>query len=45
MTVLTGSVRLWQVIVLAVIFGIFSAVDNPATPPSSSPPILTTAAG
>jgi MFS family permease len=29
-TVLTGSVRLWQVIVLAVLFGILSAVDNPA---------------
>src|SRR5580692_10064008 len=28
--VLTGSVRLWQVIVLAVLFGLFSAVDNPA---------------
>ncbi|MEV6116314.1 MFS transporter [Streptomyces sp. NPDC052109] len=29
-SVLTGSVRLWQVIVLAVVFGMFSAVDNPA---------------
>ncbi|HJY00615.1 MAG TPA: MFS transporter, partial [Streptosporangiaceae bacterium] len=29
-SVLTGSVRLWQVVVLAVLFGIFSAVDNPA---------------
>jgi MFS family permease len=28
--VLTGNVRLWQVVVLAVLFGIFSAVDNPA---------------
>jgi MFS family permease len=28
--VLTGDVRLWQVVVLAVAFGIFSAVDNPA---------------
>jgi len=28
--VLTGKVRLWQVVVLAVLFGIFSAVDNPA---------------
>jgi MFS family permease len=28
--VLTGDVRLWQVIVLAVLFGLFSAVDNPA---------------
>ena len=28
--VLTGDIRLWQVIVLAVLFGIFSAVDNPA---------------
>ena len=28
--VLTGNVRLWQVVVLAVAFGIFSAVDNPA---------------
>src|ERR1700751_964932 len=28
--VLTGDVRLWQVVVLAVLFGIFSAVDNPA---------------
>ncbi|MER6442615.1 MFS transporter [Streptomyces sp. NPDC001185] len=29
-SVLTGSVRLWQVIVLAMLFGMFSAVDNPA---------------
>ena len=29
-SVLTGSIRLWQVVVLAVLFGIFSAVDNPA---------------
>jgi MFS family permease len=28
--VLTGSSRLWQVFVLAVAFGVFSAVDNPA---------------
>jgi MFS family permease len=28
--VLTGAIRLWQVVVLAVLFGIFSAVDNPA---------------
>jgi MFS family permease len=28
--VLTGSIRLWQVVALAVLFGIFSAVDNPA---------------
>jgi MFS family permease len=28
--VLTGDVRLWQVVVLAVAFGILSAVDNPA---------------
>jgi MFS family permease len=28
--VLTGDVRLWQVVVLAVLFGILSAVDNPA---------------
>jgi MFS family permease len=28
--VLTGTVRLWQVVVLAVAFGLFSAVDNPA---------------
>jgi MFS family permease len=28
--VLTGAVRLWQVVVLAVAFGLFSAVDNPA---------------
>jgi MFS family permease len=29
-SVLTGHIRLWQVVVLAVLFGIFSAVDNPA---------------
>src|SRR5579862_9640176 len=29
-SVLTGGVRLWQVIVLALLFGTFSAVDNPA---------------
>jgi MFS family permease len=28
--VLTGDVRLWQIIVLGVLFGILSAVDNPA---------------
>ena len=28
--VLTGDIRLWQVFVLGVAFGIFSAVDNPA---------------
>jgi MFS family permease len=28
--VLAGEIRLWQVVVLAVLFGIFSAVDNPA---------------
>ena len=28
--VLTGAIRLWQVVVLAVLFGTFSAVDNPA---------------
>ena len=28
--VLTGGVRLWQVVVLAVLFGILSAADNPA---------------
>lgn len=28
--VLTGDVRLWQVVVLAALFGILSAVDNPA---------------
>jgi MFS family permease len=28
--VLTGTVRLWQVVVLAVAFGVFSAADNPA---------------
>src|SRR5579863_10516666 len=29
-SVLTGDIRLWQVVVLAVAFGVFSAVDNPA---------------
>ena len=29
-SVLTGGVRLWQVIVLALLFGTLSAVDNPA---------------
>jgi MFS family permease len=28
--VLTGEIRLWQVVVLGVTFGLFSAVDNPA---------------
>jgi MFS family permease len=28
--VLTGENRLWQVVVLALLFGLFSAVDNPA---------------
>jgi MFS family permease len=28
--VLAGDIRLWQVVVLAVLFGLFSAVDNPA---------------
>jgi MFS family permease len=28
--VLAGDIRLWQVVVLALLFGIFSAVDNPA---------------
>jgi MFS family permease len=28
--VLTGDIRLYQVVVLAVLFGLFSAVDNPA---------------
>jgi len=28
--VLTGEIQLWQVVVLAVLFGILSAVDNPA---------------
>jgi MFS family permease len=28
--VLSGDIRLWQVVVLAVLFGIISAVDNPA---------------
>ena len=27
---LTGEIRLWQVVVLGVLFGTFSAVDNPA---------------
>jgi MFS family permease len=30
LAVLSGEVRLWQVIVLAVVFGTFSAADNPA---------------
>jgi MFS family permease len=29
-SVLTGEIRLWQVIVLGLLFGTFSAVDNPA---------------
>jgi MFS family permease len=29
-SVLTGNVRLWQIVVLAVLFGALSAVDNPA---------------
>jgi MFS family permease len=29
-TVLSGSIRLWQVVVLALAFGAFSAIDNPA---------------
>jgi MFS family permease len=29
-SVLTGAIRLWQVVVLAVLFGVISAVDNPA---------------
>ena len=29
-SVLTGHIRLWQVVVLAVLFGMLSAVDNPA---------------
>jgi MFS family permease len=28
--VLTGQVRLWQIVVLALLFGAFSALDNPA---------------
>ena len=28
--VLTGDIRLWQVVVLALLFGVLSAVDNPA---------------
>ena len=30
LSVLTGSIRLWQVVVLALLFGAFSAIDNPA---------------
>src|ERR1700761_1685013 len=30
LTVLSGQVRLWQVLVLGVVFGTFSAADNPA---------------
>jgi MFS family permease len=30
LAVLSGEVRLWQVIILAVVFGTFSAADNPA---------------
>jgi MFS family permease len=30
LAVLSEEVRLWQVVVLAVVFGVFSAVDNPA---------------
>jgi MFS family permease len=30
LAVLSGEVRLWQVLVLAVVFGTFSAADNPA---------------
>jgi MFS family permease len=29
-SVLTGEIRLWQVVVLGLVFGTFSAVDNPA---------------
>jgi MFS family permease len=29
-SVLSGSIRLWQIVVLALLFGSFSAVDNPA---------------
>ena len=29
-SVLTGEIRLWQVVVLGLLFGTFSAVDNPA---------------
>ena len=29
-SVLTGNIRLWQVVVLALLFGTLSAVDNPA---------------
>ena len=29
-SVLTGHIRLWQIVVLALLFGAFSAVDNPA---------------
>jgi MFS family permease len=30
LTVLAGQIRLWQIFVLALLFGMFSAVDNPA---------------
>ena len=30
MSVLTGNIRLWQIVVLALLFGTLSAVDNPA---------------
>ena len=29
-SVLTGDIKLWQVVVLALVFGTLSAVDNPA---------------
>jgi hypothetical protein len=29
-TVLAGDIRLWQIFVLALLFGTFSAADNPA---------------
>jgi len=29
-SVLTGNIRLWQIVVLALLFGTLSAVDNPA---------------
>jgi|HubBroStandDraft_4_1064222.scaffolds.fasta_scaffold16883_4 MFS family permease len=29
-TVLAGEIRLWQIVVLALLFGTFSAIDNPA---------------
>jgi len=32
-SVLTGNVRLWQVVVLALLFGTLSAVDNPVNGP------------